>query len=211
MSIFSELHTLAQRQKALGLIGIKSEFESEGVRRNEFAIVNSLAKNSGLMSILKIGGAEAKSDMFFALDNMCDYIVAPMIETPYAAKKCIDSFSDVLRLPYLTKPKLLINIETITALNNLDNILDIILPVATGIVFGRVDFTLSSGLQRSDIQSSVVCDAVLHASECCKRLNLEFVVGGGISVESLDFLHALSKIRLDRFETRKCVIDALIQ
>lgn len=207
MTIFSELLTLAQRQKQLGLIGIKSEFESEGVRRNEFTIVNALARKAGLMSVLKVGGAEAKSDMFFAQDNMCDYVVAPMIETPYAAKKCIEAFSDVLRIPHITQPKLLVNIETASALSNINSIIDTILPVASGIVFGRVDFTLSSGLSRSDIQSATVSDAVLLASEYCKQADLEFVVGGGISVDSIDLLRALSHIRLDRFETRKCVID----
>ena len=43
-------------------------------------------------------------------------------------------------------PRLLINIETVTALQNIDDICQVIAPVATGIVFGRVDFTLSAGL-----------------------------------------------------------------
>ena len=158
MTMFSELITLAARQKELGLIGIKSEFESEGVRHNEFTVVNALTRKLGLMSILKIGGAEAKSDMSFALDNMCEYIVAPMIESAYAAKKCVDAFVEITSKPCLSKPKLMINIETISALNNIDRIIDIIEPVASGIVFGRVDFTLSSGLSRTDIQSSVVSE-----------------------------------------------------
>jgi len=208
MTIFSELITLAERQKQFGMIGIKSEFESEGVRHNEFIILNSLTRKLGLMSILKIGGAEAKSDMAFALDNMCEYIVAPMIESAYAAKKCVDAFAEISSKPHLLKPKLLINIETISALNNIDYIIDSIAPVASGIVFGRVDFTLSSGLNRSDIQSSVVSESVLRVSQLCKESDLEFVLGGGISIDSLDLLRSLLKVRLDRFETRKCVMDA---
>ena len=208
MTIFSELLTLAERQKKFGMIGIKSEFESEGVRHNEFTIVNSLTRRLGLMSILKIGGAEAKSDMAFALDNMCEYIVAPMIESSYAAKKCVDAFVEVSSKPHLLTPKLLINIETISALHNISDIIETISSVASGIVFGRVDFTLSSGLKRSDIQSSVVSESALRVSQLCKESGLEFVLGGGISVDSLDLLRSLMEVRLDRFETRKCVIDA---
>jgi len=208
MTLFDELATLVSRQKSFGMIGVKSEFESEGVRSNEFNIVNSLAKRLDMKSILKIGGAEAKSDMFIAADNLCDYIVAPMIESPYAAQKCIDAYNQLISKPLLSYPKLLINIETALAMQNLDKIVDTISGTAAGIVFGRVDFTLSSGLTRTDIPSEYVSSSVIQASQICRDKGLEFVVGGGISIESIDLLRQLIEIRLDRFETRKCVINA---
>ena len=37
--------------------------------------------------------------------------------------------------------------------------------------------------------------------------DLQFVLGGGVSIDSIDFLKRLSDVRLDRFETRKCILS----
>ena len=103
-----------------------------------------------------------------------------------------------------------INIETVTALSNIDSIIDTFEGVVHGIVFGRVDFTLSANLSRNQILDPFVCDAAIKVSSICKEHNLEFVLGGGVSVDSIDFLRELSDIRLDRFETRKCILDTAV-
>ena len=48
----------------------------------------------------------------------------------------------------------------------------------------------------------------MAVSSACKEHELEFVLGGGVSVDSIDFLKQLTDIRLDRFETRKCIISS---
>lgn len=207
--LLTQLSTLIKRQSTSGLLGIKSEFESEGIRQAELITLNILVKSLGLATALKIGGAEAKTDLLYSMDTFTDYVIAPMIESPYAAYKCMEMYKSAICDRKSVAPKLLINIETTLALQNLELILDKIQDVASGVVFGRVDFTLSSGLTRQDIPSDYVNESVLKVSQVCKDRDLEFVLGGGVSVDSVAFLREVSSIRLDRFETRKCLIDSV--
>ena len=205
---FEQLGDVLCRHKDRGLLGLKSEFESEGIRLSELTTLNLLAKSLSLQTALKIGGAEAKSDLAVGFEQSCDYVIAPMIESPYAASKCAAMFAAMQSQSQYKSPKLLINIETTTALTNLSEIIDSTKGVITGLVFGRVDFTLSSNLSRAEITSKYVSDSALHVSQVCKSSDLEFVLGGGVSIESIDFLKKLCDARLDRFETRKCILSA---
>ena len=205
-----QLAEILDRLSKTGLIGLKSELESEGIRYSELSILNLLAKSKGLKTALKIGGAEAKSDMILAFEQLSDYVIAPMIETEYAAQKCVSLFRDLQSSSSLDSPCLLINVETKTACANLDSIIAAVKADISGIVFGRVDFTLSSGLSRSNVLSPQVCEAALAVSRVCKENDLEFVLGGGVSVDSIDFLKQLTDIRLDRFETRKCILSPTV-
>ena len=71
-----------------------------------------------------------------------------MIETPYAASKCVNMFKTLSNLSQYNSPSFLINIETVTALINIDSIIDTFDGYVHGIVFGRVDFTLSANLSQ---------------------------------------------------------------
>ena len=164
----NELADILRRHKNNGLLGLKSEFESEGIRLTELTTLNLLAKSEGLKTALKIGGAEARSDLIVAFEQSCDFVIAPMIESSYAASKCAEMFKSLQTQSQITTPKFLINIETVTALANLNAIIDATSDILSGIVFGRVDFTLSSNLTRADISSDYVEKAALHVSGVCK-------------------------------------------
>ena len=193
------------------LLAIKSEFEAEGVRRNELSELALKCLMLRIPQAIKIGGCEARTDLYDAIAPHVDFIIAPMIETSYAAikfcqlvKSCSKHIERV--------PSLLINIETHTALLNIDSILDVCLDygIISGVVFGRVDFTSSLGLSREDLPSNQVSDACLEAATKTKSACLDFVVGGGISAESLGFLRSVREINLSRFETRKCIFSSLL-
>ena len=91
-NIIDELSVLLRRCHKIGMVGVKSEFESEGMRCDEFNLLNTLTKTNYLYTALKIGGSEAKTDMHIGFQALSKYIIAPMIETPYSAGNGVDAF-----------------------------------------------------------------------------------------------------------------------
>ena len=79
--------------------------------------------------------------------------------------------------------------------------------VVGGYVFGRADFCGSLGLGSNDINNDEVLEYAKNVAQSCLDDDLEFVVGGGVSFDSLSFFKALYPIRLTSFETRKILFD----
>ena len=75
----------------------------------------------------------------------------------------------------------LFNIETITAYENLKAMVDLASETGgvEGMVFGRVDFSGSLGLDRDTINEQQITDYVLEVAQACKGGGLDLVVGGG--------------------------------
>jgi hypothetical protein len=79
---------------------------------------------------------------------------------------------------------------------------------ANGVVFGRVDFVGSMGWARDSINKQQTTDFAVETAKLCKKADKQLVMGGGVSIESIDAIRQVHEIRLDRFETRKVVFDA---
>ena len=75
--------------------------------------------------------------------------------------------------------------------------------------FGRVDYTMSQGLNRDDINTSeVITNAVVDVAKEAKKNELNLVVGGAVSIDALNILKKVKKVHLDRFETRKVIFSS---
>jgi hypothetical protein len=204
------LAILRQGKEEYGYLGVKSEFEAEGTRVDEFLRLLEISRRADLSVGLKIGGCEAIRDLHEARQFGVDYIIAPMVETPYALRKYIEAVERTYSPQEIDDTDFLFNIETITAFNNLDELIAVASQskVKPGVVFGRVDFSLSNNMSRDDINEDTVQNYVCSVAQQCKNNNLSLVVGGGVSISALPGLIRIKAIRLDRFETRKIIFDA---
>lgn len=200
------LDLLKKGRDQYGVVALKAEFEAEGTRPDEFMRLLELARRADLKVALKIGGCEAISDLLASRLYGVDYIIAPMVESKYALSKFIDA-KNKTHGDAKCGTEFLFNLETETTLRNLDEMLPLAKHGVDGIVFGRVDFTLSRGLPRDAINDRSTTDAVLKVARACADEGLDLVVGGAVSTAAVDALREIQAIRLDRFETRKIIFD----
>jgi len=204
------LDILRRGKEEFGIIATKAEFEAEGTRTDELLRLLEIANKADVGLALKVGGCEAIRDMLEARQFGVRYIIAPMVETPYALTKFIVAKDKVYSTEEQEDVSFLFNLETITAFNNLHAMLDVASqrPGCNGVVFGRVDFSGSIGAGRDGIESEAVTNAVEAASQACCDRGLDFVVGGAVSIDALANLQRFKAIHLDRFETRKVVFGS---
>jgi len=204
------LDLLKQLRDEYGAVAVKAEFEAEGTRTDELLRLIDLTRQSGLKVALKIGGCEAVRDLIESKQFGVDYIIAPMVETQYSLSKFIKAKNTVYSLDQQKYTSFLFNLETGTTYDNLEDMLKLASNEnqLDGVVFGRVDFTSSIGKSRSAINTDEITNFVCEASEKAKQYNLDFVVGGGVDIDSISELEKINSIHLNRFETRKVVFDA---
>src|SRR3984893_13056210 len=161
------LDILKKLRQEYGAVSVKAEFEAEGTRTDELLRLIDLARRADLKIGLKIGGCEAVRDLIESKQFGVEYIIAPMVETPYALKKFIDAKNKVYTAEQKEDTGFLVNVETITGFNNLEDMVKVAKAKdgLQGIVFGRVDFAGSNGQDRSVIESGEITTYVLKTAE----------------------------------------------
>lgn len=178
---------------------LKGEFEAEGLTRVDVAAEALFAARQGLGYLVKISGAEAKSDVFYLADIGITSLVCPMVETAFAMEKYMNM------LPQGAFQDVGVTIETITAVNNIDNIL------AEGkllseITIGRTDLTAS--YKGDHVESDRTTNMVKTVARAAKAKGMKVTMGGSITKDTRELLKVDAELRnlLDYIETRKAVI-----
>ena len=200
------LSYLKELKGSYGVVSVKAEFEAEGTRVDELLRLLELANKADLKVALKIGGCEAVRDLIESKNYGVDYIIAPMVETEYSLKKYIDAVEKVY--PDRDGTEFLYNVETVTGYQNRKSIAAAARGKLDGAVFGRVDYVGSLGLPRDAINEDVVISDVIDVAHECKNNNLDMLMGGGVSIDSLEALRTVRDVKLNRFETRKIVFSS---
>lgn len=201
-NMISILKTL---KKDYGVIAVKSEFETEGSRKNELTKLRDIISKSNLNMYIKIGGCEAVRDLDDCKILGADGIMAPMIETPFAASKFKNAYNKVFS-DKDGKIDKIINLETITAYNNIEDIFSQNKDFLDTVVIGRSDFSASCKIPKEEINGKEMfeyCEKIIDKSN---DYGFNSAFGGTISVNSIPFIEKLED-KIDRIETRKIVFD----
>lgn len=199
---------ILEEGRSLGIAAVKAEFEAEGTRSDELLRLLEIARRAGVGVGVKIGGCEAIRDLIECRQFGVDYVIAPMVETPYALSKFAAAIAKVFPADERADIGFLFNVETRTTFDQLGAMGELAGAHGIGMVFGRVDFASSMGRDRAFVNSAEMMDHVAKVALVARTRGLDMVVGGGVSAESLTPLRQVRAIRLDRYETRKIIFDA---
>lgn len=190
--------------KKNGVSGIKQSLEDEGASFAEIMQMRSLTKKVGLDLNVKIGGCEAKNDIFFCKKIGVDGIVAPMVESKYALNKFIQVAG------YNRNNFLFVNLESKLAFKNLKEIMNSKnFNILKGVIVGRSDLAGSMNLTKRMVDSKKIYKNVFSAFKRLKTKKKSLVckMGGSITYHSKNFIESLYKKKLlDRIETRNVEI-----
>ena len=195
-----------------GLIGIKTSFEDEGATFNETIRLKQVCNEARTKVTLKIGGPEAIRDLKDSLIIGVKGIVAPMVESPFALKKFIDSVHTYIEKDIVDTLQINVNIETINAVNAIEEILATEQAESLyGVTVGRVDLVSSMNKDRTYVNSDEVYKHAKRVFAIAKEKGMKACLGGAVTVESLSFMKKLhSEGLLDKFETRYAIFDPSI-
>ena len=189
--------------KRYGLVGIKQSLEDEGAGFEDIRLMRKITNKLKLNLNVKIGGCEAKNDIFFCDEIKVNGIVAPMVESKYALKKFINTIEENISTK---KIKFFFNLETIQAYKNFFSILNSKeFNLLSGIVVGRSDLAGSLSLSKNKVNSKKIYKIVNTIASKIKKKNISIKMGGSITPKSLPFikkLHLSKKLFI--IETRNC-------
>ena len=194
--------TLRKLKNDFGACGLKLSTEDAAMTINQ---IKFWADLSVLPVVVKIGGPNARNDIKQLVSLNIDGLIAPMVESPYGLENfilAVQDFTTPMQFERLNKH---INIETITAVKQLDDILNV--PEAkflNEITIGCSD--LSGSLKKPTMEGSVL-NLVARVVKKIQSKKITVSVGGGIQPSSIDGF--LKKIQPNKFNTRVVTFDVV--
>lgn len=201
------LELLKSLKEEYGVFEVKAEYENEGSRQTELMRLKDLTEKLNIPIIIKIGGVEAVTDVYNALTLGVSGIIAPMAESAFAVSKFLDTIETFVPEDNRKDIEFAINIETISAYKNLDEILKLKkINYLSSITVGRVDFGASLNKDRNFSNSNEMYNYCSEIFKKAKQKNLKTTLGGAISNDSKEFIKKLVEENLiEKYETRKLV------
>jgi len=192
---------LLKLRNSFNLVGVKASFEDEGASFNDVVRLRRITESLGVKLYLKISGAEAIRDIRDSLELGVDGLIAPMIESAYAARKFIHAVKHIYDDDNI---KMAINIESKAAIENLESIIEVCAEDEVGITIGRNDLSASYASYDVTPFCGLIMGIVETIADKAEGYGIPITVGGNIS--ALD-LRDLSKIPgIDYIETRKAIL-----
>jgi len=199
----AKLDVLREKLQALQaqhhVVALKTGTEVEDMDFSEIAVMREI---SSCPLVVKIGGPEARRDMRECLALGVDVILAPMVETVYALVNFAETAEALMRETGKSA-KLAINLETGTAVRNLDAMIATnAFAALSQVTIGRGDLSKSMNLGVDDEEVLTATRNVLTKLSRQKKLTS---VGGGLSVHNI--VHMSDILPSNRFNTRHIVFE----
>lgn len=201
---------LKRLKDEFGLYGVKSEFEAEGSTFRDLVRLRRITAQLGIPLYLKLGGVEAIRDLKDSLELGVDGVIAPMVESSFAVIKFVEAVQAVYKdhpLPCA------INIETRTAIENLDLILENAKGKINNVIIGRTDLSDSYFDYAVKPDSPIIFEIIRSSGKKISEAGFPLTVGGSMSAESI------GHFKKDKdewcglikwFETRKVIFPASV-
>jgi len=189
--------TLRHLKNRFGACGLKLSTEDAAMSIEQIGYWAESVGNT-LPVVVKIGGPNARNDIKQLLPMNIDGLIAPMVESPYGLENFIAAVRDFTTPMQFERLKKQVNIETETAVRQLNSILSC--PEAKyidEITIGCSDLSESMKKPRQD--KSFVAQVVKVVKKVQSK-NIPVSVGGGITPETIDGY--LRKVRPGKFNTR---------
>lgn len=159
---------------------------------------------SGIMPVMvKIGGPNARNDIKQLTALNIDGLIAPMVESPYGLENFMEAvreFTTPMQFEALDKH---INIETVTAVQQLGCILDS--PFADRLDEITIGCTDLSKSMKKSVHDPSLLSRVKDIVKRIKSRDIKVSIGGGIAPDTIDGI--LQDVRPDKFNTRLITFD----
>ena len=148
--------------------------------------------------VIKIGGPNARNDIKQLLNMNVDGLIAPMVESAYGLENFISAVRDFTTPMQFERIKKQINIETTTAVKQLDSILsNQEMQYIDEITIGCSD--LSDSMKKSRWEKSFTTQ-VEKVTKTIQKRNIPVSIGGGITPGTIG--QCLKQVQPEKFNTR---------